>query len=197
MACGLLHPAQGAFLANWLWQDACLDTHTCWLLPALHQASPDTTASAVQDPRPQKYTLPDGQVFSITTEGVQLGEALLQPALMGVEDAELPEALVSQVQQHPDAGMRKVRSPLLTRFLQGHTRLFIRSLLQGACILSLRQVTNTLLRSECFPKPVPKQQTVFKVAPACFGTQHLGAGALPMPASGSHDTTPPSCCRSC
>ena len=76
--------------------------------------------------------LPDGQIFSITTEGVHLGEALLQPGLMGVEDAELPEALVSQVQQHPDAGMRKVSCPLLTRFLQGHTCLFGRSL-QGAC----------------------------------------------------------------
>lgn len=116
MAFGVLQPALGAFPANHLWQGACWGTHTRWWQPVLHQATSDTTSSAVQDPKPQKYTLPDGQVFAITTEGVQLGEALLQPGLMGVEDAELPEALVSQVQQHPDAGMRKVSCPLLTRF---------------------------------------------------------------------------------
>ena len=120
----------------------------------------------MQDPRPQKYTLPDGQVFSITTEGVQLGEALLQPGLMGVEDAGLPEALVSQVQQHPDAGMRKVSCPLLTRFLQGHTCQFGRFVLQGACSVTVAGLQHPVAQLVQFIRPVPKRQTVLQGCPS-------------------------------
>ena len=135
----------------------------------------------MQDPRPQKYTLPDGQVFSITTEGVQLGEALLQPALMTVEDAELPEALVSQVQQHPDAGMRKVSGLLLTKSVQGHTCLFICSLLQGACRLPATGHQH------------PVAQQVFSESLAQSGKQYLRS---PWPALG-HRTLGQVRCHAC
>lgn len=41
-------------------------------------------------------------------EGQQLGEALLQPRLLGLDLPDLPSAAITQIMQHPDGPTRKV-----------------------------------------------------------------------------------------
>lgn len=54
------------------------------------------------------HQLPDGQSITVREEGQQLGEALMQPRLLGLDLPDLPSAAVTQIMQHPDGPTRKV-----------------------------------------------------------------------------------------
>ena len=55
------------------------------------------------------HTLPDGQSITIQGEGLRLGQAALQPSLLGGDLPDLPAATVTQIMQHPDGPTRKVQ----------------------------------------------------------------------------------------
>lgn len=57
---------------------------------------------------PQTHTLADGSSYTLTVEGLQLGEALLRPSLLGHAGPPLAELVASHIMQHPDAAVRKV-----------------------------------------------------------------------------------------
>ena len=73
-----------------------------WLSTLLEQGPSSTT-----------HTLPDGQTFTLEEgAGLQLGEAVLDPSLAGLEDGmPLPDAVVSSCACHLEAATRKVPAP--------------------------------------------------------------------------------------
>lgn len=64
----------------------------------------------MQEGAPVTHTLPDGQTFTLAAQdGRQLGEALLNPALAGLQGSmPLADALASACSCHLEAATRKV-----------------------------------------------------------------------------------------
>lgn len=61
----------------------------------------------------EEHRLPDGQKIVVGAEGDLLGEALLQPSLMGIDSPPLAEAAFIACMSHPDPATRKVLSQTL------------------------------------------------------------------------------------
>ena len=62
------------------------------------------------DVRPQTHVLPDGQQITVRGEGLQLGEALFRPEVLGLQDRLRPlhELVFNACQNSPDPLARKV-----------------------------------------------------------------------------------------
>jgi hypothetical protein len=56
----------------------------------------------------QTFTLADGQTVTIVKEGLQLGEALVNPSIVNPDLHSLAPVVVNSCMCHPDAGFRKV-----------------------------------------------------------------------------------------
>lgn len=69
----------------------------------------DAAALAAAAGEPSTHTLPDGQQITIQREGAQLGEALMDGALLGADVSRLSEAVWTAAVAHTDQASRKVR----------------------------------------------------------------------------------------
>lgn len=72
----------------------------------------------------QNFTLADGQMVTIVKEGLQLGEALVNPSIVNPDLHSLAPVVVNSCMCHPDAGSRKVLVPIV----QPITGIFLPSL---------------------------------------------------------------------
>lgn len=72
-------------------------------------AGGEAAALAAAAGGPSTHTLPDGQQITIQREGAQLGEALMDGALLGADVSRLSEAVWTAAVAHTDQASRKVR----------------------------------------------------------------------------------------
>lgn len=72
-----------------------------------HPSSSSNPDQQQQQQGPQDYTLPDGTKITVTTEGYQIAEALINPSLLGQPSPGLVDCILESLTDHPDPSLKR------------------------------------------------------------------------------------------